>query len=277
MDYKEIKKELRKYASLKRKNINERFFKTGKGQYGEGDKFIGVCVPDIRRVARKFAKVKLKDSEKFLQSEIHEERLLALLILIEKNKKANRNENRAEQKKIVNFYLRNKKWVNNWDLVDISAHHILGQAVFDGLKSKSIFTKLTASSVMWNRRIGIIASWTFIKNGEVNLTLRLTKKLLSDKEDLMHKAVGWMLRECWKLGEVDKKSAIISSKSSTNPTNEKNETKSASRKNKKGKKAQEKVEQFLIKNYDQLPRTTLRYAIERMAEEKRKRFLRGEF
>lgn len=257
---KNIKKELRKYASPERKKTNEWFFKTGKGEYGEGDKFIGVRVPDIRKVVKRFADMELEQLEKLLQSEIHEERLLALLILVEQNRRAIKDGNRSKQKKIADFYLRNKKWVNNWDLVDLSAHYILGQAVFDGLRSKSVFTKLVNSSSMWDRRIGIIASWAFIKNGEINLTLRLAKKLLTDKEDLTHKAVGWMLRECWKLGE-DSKSVPGGS---------------ASRKNKKGKRAQKQVEEFLIKNYSQLPRTTLRYAIERMDEKKRKRFLRGE-
>jgi len=263
MNNKEIKKELQKYASLKRKKTNEWFFKTGKGQYGEGDKFIGVRVPDIRKVARKFGDVNLMDLEKILQSEIHEERLLALLILVEKNKRAIKRKNRIEQKKIVEFYLNNKKWVNNWDLVDLSAHYILGQAVFNKLKSKSILTDLVNSSSMWDRRIGIIAPWIFIRNGEIDLTLRLAKKLLKDKEDLTHKAVGWMLRECWKLGELNKKSAIT--------------LKADKQGRKKGKKSQEQVEQFLIKNYNKLPRTTLRYAIERMEETKRKRFLKGEF
>ncbi len=260
MDSKEIKKELQKYASLERKKTNEWFFKTGKGEYGEGDKFIGVRVPDIRKVAKQFIETGLSDLEKILQSEIHEERLLALLILVERNKKAIKRKNREEQEKIVNLYLRNKEWVNNWDLVDASAHYILGQAVFDGLKPKKILTELINSSSMWDRRIGIIASWAFIKNGEVDLTLRLAKKLLADKEDLTHKAVGWMLRECWKLGEVDKKSAPGGP---------------ISWKNKKGKMVQEKVEQFLIQNYNKIPRTTLRYAIERMEERKRKKFLKG--
>ncbi len=276
MDSKEIKKELQKYASLERKKTNEWFFKTGKGQYGEGDIFIGVRAPDVRKVAKQFIETGLPDLEKILQSEIHEERLLALLILVERNKKAIQRKNREEQEKIVNLYLRNKEWVNNWDLVDASAHYILGQAVFDGLKSKKILTELINSSSMWDRRIGIIASWVFIKNGEIALTLSLSKKLLSDKEDLMYKAVGWMLRECWKLGEENKKS-VVTSKSSTNPAKEKNKTKSANWENKKGKKAQEKVEQFLIKNYNKIPRTTLRYAIERMEEGKRKRFLKGRF
>ncbi len=263
MNNKEIKKELRKYASLERKKTNEWFFKTGKGQYGEGDKFIGVRVPDVRKIARQFVEIELEALAKILQSEIHEERLVALLILVEKNKTAIKKKDRIEQKKIVEFYLNNKKWVNNWDLVDLSAHYILGQAVFDGLKPKNIFTKLTDSSSMWDRRIGIIAPWIFIRNGEINLTLRLSKKLLSDKEDLMHKAVGWMLREAWKLGEPNKKSAIT--------------LKADKQSRKKGKKSQEQVEQFLIQNYNHLPRTTLRYAIERMEEAKRKRFLEGKF
>ncbi len=266
MNSKEIKKELRKYASSERKKTNEWFFKTGKGQYGEGDKFIGVRVPDIRKVAKRFMEIKLPDLEKVLRSEIHEERLLALLILVEKNKRVIKNGNRVEQKQIVDFYLRNKKWVNNWDLVDASAHYILGQAVFDGLESKKILTELINSSSMWDRRIGIIASWAFIRNGEIDLTLRLAKKLLTDKEDLTHKAVGWMLRECWKLGEPNKKSTR------TPKTNRQSKSVKT-----KGKVAQEKVEQFLIKNYNKIPRTTLRYAIERMDKAKRKRFLKREF
>ena len=260
-----IKKELKKYASAKRKETNEWFFKTGKGEYGEGDVFIGVRVPGIRKVAKQFLDVDLKILKKILYSKIHEERLLAILILVEQNKQAIKKGDKNTQKKIVQFYLQHKKQVNNWDLVDLSAHHIVGQAILDKLENKKILDKLTDSSVMWDRRIGIIASWVFIRRGDVKITLRLAKKLLGDKEDLMHKAVGWMLRESWKLGENKPVRRVSQSKINNATKREIN------------KKAQRQVEEFLIKNYDQIPRTTLRYAIERMPETKRQRFLKGDF
>jgi len=236
LTYQQVRKELKKYASAKRKKTNEWFFKIGKGEYGEGDQFMGVRVPDARKVAKKFIDLKFIELEKFLQSKIHEERFTALLILVEKFKKADK-ENR---RKIYKFYLKNKKQVNNWDLVDLSAHHIVGKYLLENPKEKKILNKFVSSKSMWDRRIAIIASWAFIRNNNITETLRLSKKLLSDKEDLMHKAVGWMLREAWK-------------------------------------REDKKVEEFLIKNYNKLPRTTLRYTIERMEESKRKRFLKGEF
>jgi 3-methyladenine DNA glycosylase AlkD len=250
----EIKKELRKYASKKRKKSNEWFFKTGRGEYGEGDIFIGVRVPNVRKVAKEFSEIKPKVLKKLLYSKIHEERLLALLILVTQSKQAAKQGDKQIQKRIVEFYLKHKRQVNNWDLVDLSAHYILGQAILDGLYPEETLDKMMISNNLWERRIGIIATWIIIREGKINTTLRLSKKLLRDKEDLMHKAVGWMLREAWKLGE-DKTLA----------------------ENKKGKKSQKQVEQFLIKNYNKLPRTTLRYAIERMSERKRKRFLKGKF
>ncbi len=245
-----LKKELRRYASVKRRESNERFFKTGKGEYGENDEFIGVSVPDTRKVAKNFLEVDFAVLRYLLNSKIHEERLLALIILVEQNKQVVKNKDRILQKRIVNFYWRHKNRVNNWDLVDLSAHYILGQAILHGLQDKKILDKLVQSKILWDRRIAIIATFAFIRNGKIVETLRLSKKLLNDKEDLMHKAVGWMLREAWKLGEKESKNRKVS---------------------------QKKVEEFLIKNYNKLPRTTLRYAIERMAEKKRKRFLVGDF
>ncbi len=134
--------------------------------------------------------------------------------------------------------MKNLKYVNNWDLVDLSAHYILGQAILDGIKDIKTLDDLVKSKILWERRVGIIATWIFIRKGKINTTLKLSKKLLGDKEDLMHKAVGWMLREAWK-------------------------------------KDNKKVEEFLIINYNKVPRTTLRYAIERMVESKRKRFLKN--
>jgi 3-methyladenine DNA glycosylase AlkD len=249
----EIKKELRKYASKERKQSNERFFKTGQGEYGEGDIFIGVRVPNIRKVVKKFSEVDLRILKQLLYSKIHEERLLALLILVNQNKQALKQKNKQIQKRIATFYLKHKRQINNWDLVDLSAHYILGQAIWDELYPEKVLDKMVVSFNLWERRIGIVSTFVMIRNGKINTTLRLAEKLLNDKEDLIHKAVGWMLREAWKLGEERKNKTLAESE--------------------KGKKSQEQVELFLIKNYNQLPRTTLRYAIERMTEVKRKKFL----
>ncbi len=231
-----IKKELRKYASAKRKKTNEWFFKTGKGEYGEGDKFIGVRVPDTRKVAQKFTSADDKTVEKILHSNIHEERLLALLILVIQFK----NADNTRKEKIYKFYLKNTKWINNWDLVDLSAYSIVGKFALSHPKEKAALKKLAVSKNMWERRIAIIATWAFIRENDFGETLKISKILLSDNEDLTHKAIGWMLREVWKR---DAKTG----------------------------------EKFLMENYKKLPRTTLRYAIEWMEERKRKKFLKGEF
>jgi len=239
----QLKNELRKYSNVERKKINEKFFKTGQGEYGEGDKFIGVRVPDIHKVARQFKESKLHILEKLLNSKIHKERLLALLILKEQNKQAIKNQDKKWQSKIVKFYLKNRKRINSWDLVDLSTHHILGQAILAKVQDKNILNQLIIAKSMWDRRMAIVATVAFIRQGEISTTLRLSRKLLKDKEDLIHKAMGWMLREAWK---------------------------------KDDKKAQT-VEDFLVKNYTDIPRTALRYAIERMPEKQRKLFLRGKF
>jgi 3-methyladenine DNA glycosylase AlkD len=231
-----IQNSLRQYASPERKVNVERFFKTGKGQYGEGDEFIGVSNPDIRKVAREYKDISLDEIELLLHSPIHEDRLCALIILVNQNKKANPE----AQKQIVNLYIVNLHYINNWDLVDLSAHYILGKAIYAGIKEKSILDTLVHSPVLWERRVAIITTFYFIHKGNIDETLRLSKVLLSDKEDLMHKAVGWALREAWK-------------------------------------KDAPRVEAFLQENYLHIPRTTLRYAIERMEESKRKKFLKGVF
>jgi 3-methyladenine DNA glycosylase AlkD len=233
-------KELKKYASSGRKKSNQWFFKTGPGQYGEGDKFIGVRVPDIRAVARKFLDIDFTEITELIKSPIHEIRLAAILILVERNKQSRKNGDIKTQKKILAFYLKNRAGVNNWDLVDLSVHYILGQAILDSLQLKQILYKYAKSDKLWERRMSIIATWIFIRGGDLDDCLKLSKILLKDKEDLMHKAVGWMLREAWK-------------------------------------KDSSRVEEFLEKNYSTIPRTTLRYAIERMAETKRKKFLKGKF
>ncbi len=230
---KTLEKELRKYASAKRKKSNEWFFKTGVGQYGEGDKFIGISNPDVRKVVSKFVNLDFKDIKKALDSEIHEQRLAGVLILVKQYEKA---KDKNTKLKIAKFYLKNLKRVNNWDLVDLSAHRILGKAIQENLVNIKILDTLVKSKNMWHRRVAIIATMTFIKGGDFDMTLQITKKLFNDKEDLMHKAMGWALREVWK------KDAKI-------------------------------CEDFLLENYEKLPRTTLRYAIERMEEGKRKGFL----
>ena len=236
----DLKKQLKKFASVKRKNINKSFFKTGKGEYGEGDEFLGVSVPDNRKIAKKNIDANFIQLQQNIKSKFHEVRLCVVFILVEKTKIALKNKDNKTQKQIVNFYLRNLKYINNWDLVDSSAPYILGQAILDKIKTKNTLNDLIKSKNMWERRTGIIATFQFIKSGEIKSTLQLSKKLLSDREDLMHKAVGWMLRESWK-------------------------------------KDPKTVEDFLIKNYCDLPRTTLRYAIERMDDKKRKNFLKGNF
>ncbi len=239
--YQAVVKELKKHAGEERKKTNERFFKTGEGAYGAGDVFLGVRVPDIRQVVKKFKKeIDWEIIKKLLYDKFHEKRLLAVLFLVEKNKEAVKEGDYGKQKEIVRFYLHHRKQINNWDLVDLSAHYILGQAIWNKLQNEKILNKLVKSKIMWDRRMSIVSTWFFIREGKINLTLRFSRILLGDSEDLIHKATGWMLREAWK-------------------------------------KDANKVENFLIKNYNQLPRTTLRYSIERMTEQKRKRFLKGEF
>jgi len=233
-------KELKKYSSPERKKSNQWFFKTGPGEYGYGDKFMGVRVPHIRQVARQFLGMDLKEVTKLINSPIHEIRLAAILILVEKNKIALKTKDTKTQKNILNFYIRHRAKVNNWDLVDLSVHRILGQAVLDKLISKQILYKYARSKNLWERRFSIIATAIFISRGDLEDCFKLSKILLKDKEDLMHKAVGWMLREAWK-------------------------------------KNAKQTENFLQDNYKDLPRTSLRYAIERIPETRRKRILQGNF
>lgn len=241
-----VQKELRVFASAERKKAVEWFFKTGKGQYGEGDIFLGVSSPDMRRVSRKYRDLPFAELQKLIASPIHEERSCALSILVQRYEKGGERANRAPRanpeprKTILDFYLHNMQYINNWDLVDCSAHKILGRAIHEGLQEVVILDRLAVSDILWERRIAIIATMYFIHKGQLDHTFRLAERLLADREDLMHKAVGWMLREAWK-------------------------------------KDPAAVETFLIKHYPQIPRTALRYAIEKMEETKRQRFLKGRF
>jgi len=195
MKAQDLVKELKKYATRPRAKANAWFFKTGSGQYGEGDKFIGVTVPNIRVVARQFLDLSFVEISKLISSPIHEIRLAAILILVEKNKQSIKNKDIKLRKQILIFYLKNRKQINNWDLVDLSVGYILGQAILDKLTSKQILYKYAKSNNLWERRMSIVATWVFIRDGRLDDCFKLSKILLNDKEDLMHKAVGWMLRE----------------------------------------------------------------------------------
>ena len=223
-----LEKELKIKANLEKAKILQRFFKTGPGEYGEGDVFLGIVVPEIRKLVKKYSNLKIKEIIKLLHSKIHEERLTALLIMV------NKFQVEEDKEKIYNLYLKNTKYINNWDLVDLSAGKIIGDYLLN--KPKSILYKLAKSKSIWERRISIIATFNFIKNNKFTETLKISKILLNDEHDLIHKAVGWMLREI-------------------------------------GKKDLKIEESFLRKYCKKMPRTMLRYAIEKFPEKKRKQYL----
>ena len=225
-----IELEIQNKANPEKAKVLQRFFKTGKGEYGEGDIFLGITVPEQRKIAKKFLDLELDEIQKILNSKIHEKRLITLLILIEKYKKADEK----GKEKIFNFYLKNTKNINNWDLVDLSAPNIIGDFLLD--KDRKILYKLAKSEDLWERRISILATLAFIRKNQFQDTLKISEILLHDKHDLIHKAVGWMLRET-------------------------------------GKRNKEIEEEFLRIWRKKMPRTMLRYAIEKFPEEERKRFL----
>ncbi len=225
-----LKQELQNLANPAKARILSGFFKTGKGEYGEGDVFLGITGPKQREIAKRYVDIKFNELNELLESRIHEHRQVALFILVEQYKKANN----AAKKQIFDFYFRNTKGINNWDLVDLSAYKIVGDYLFD--KDKLILYKLAKSDNLWERRISIVSTFHFIKNNKFEDTFRIAEILLNDKHDLLHKAVGWMLREV-------------------------------------GKKNQAAEEKFLRKHCRKMPRTMLRYAIERFDEKKRAYYL----
>lgn len=226
----QLRREMNEIANPKKAAIYQRFFKTGKGEYGEGDVFIGLTTPESKNFASKFVNLNFDALQKLLGSEIHEERGIALGILTRKYKK--------DKKKVFDFYLKNTKGINNWDLVDCSCYKIVGDFLLD--KDRKVLYNLARSASMWERRIAIVSTFAFIRKNEFDDALKIAEILLKDANDLIHNAVGWMLREI-------------------------------------GKRDEKVLEDFLKKHYEKIPRTTLRYAIERFEEEKRKRFLKGEF
>jgi 3-methyladenine DNA glycosylase AlkD len=232
-DAQTICKELRSFATKEKAAFLPRFFKTGKGEYGEGDRFHGIVVPDQRKVANKHSASTSKETiVELLHSPFHEERLTGVLILCNKFNEAKKI---GKEKEWFDLYLKMAERINNWDLVDASAHIIVGQYLED--KDRSILYKLSKENSLWKNRIAVVATWHFIrKNSDLKDILQLSEIMLTHKHDLMHKATGWMLREGWK-------------------------------------KDAKQIEKFLDKFATQMPRTMLRYAIEKMEETKRKGYL----
>ena len=238
----ELIAELEAMAKKQNKNkdnreVLQRFFKTGKGQYGEGDVFLGINVPSVRRLAKKYQDVTNIEVKRLLMNKAHEVRLAGLLILVAKYEKA---KTRDEKRALVGFYLEHSSRVNNWDLVDLSVYKILGDFLLEEApkKAQAVLNKLASSKNMWERRMAMVSTFSFIKAGRKEEVFIIAKKLMKDGEDLIHKASGWMLREAGKrIGEKE-------------------------------------LKEFLDMNHKEMPRTALRYAIERLDEAKKKYYMK---
>lgn len=226
----DILKEIMSFANEEKAQHLQRFFKTGKGQYGEGDLFLGINVPTVRSIAKKYYKqISLDEVQKLLANQYHEVRFLALMIMVFIYGKTDK------KKEIVDLYIKNVRYINNWDLVDLSAPKIVGHFVYENKKNKIIYD-LADSSHLWSERMAVVSQYYLIKKGDFSLIVELSEKFLTHKHDLMHKAVGWMLRE---MGKVDI-TALYS---------------------------------FLDKHHKVMPRTMLRYSIEKLTPEKRKYYM----
>ncbi len=234
-DLDNLKKELRNFQRPEKAKILKRFFKTGKGEYGEGDEFLGLLMEETRSVAKKYPLLFLNYISKLLASKIHEERMVAAVIICRQFRQADID----GKKKIYDFYFENISGINKWDLVDGSAPTIVGGFLYLSKSPRSILYELAKSNDLWKKRIGMMATFYFIREKDFSDALKIAEILVQDKHDLMHKAVGWMLREI-------------------------------------GNRNIAEEEIFLKKFYKQMPRTMLRYAIEKFPEEKRKKYLKGE-
>jgi len=230
----DLKRELTRASDADRALNLRWFFKTGKGEYGEGDQFCGITVPVQRKIARRYTHLRRSDIRKLLRSPVHEHRFTALRILVLQYEQADA----AARNEIFDFYLPTQGASINWDLVDTSAPYIIGVHLLS--RSRRILYRLAKSSALWERRIAMVSTMAFIAQGELQDTFAIARILLGDKQDLIHKAIGWMLRET-------------------------------------GKRSRPALLEFIRVNYSRLPRTALRYAIERLPESQRKRALRGEF
>lgn len=227
-----VKRELFALRDKKRAQVLQHFFKTGKGEYGEGDMFLGIPVPIQRKVARAYSDLSLKEVSTLLRDPLHECRFTALAILVQQYTKQTLSD--TEKDRIARTYLSHTTWINNWDLVDTSAPHILGHWL--RARDRTVLYELAQSQNIWERRIAIIATYTFIQHNDYVDTLDIAEILLTDRHDLIHKAVGWMLREV-------------------------------------GKRSLQTEEEFLHKHVGSMPRTMLRYAIEKFSEEKRRAYM----
>lgn len=223
-----LRGQLRQLANPEKARVLQRFFKTRPGEYGEGDVFLGITVPEVRKLARRYQGLSLEDTEVLLHSPLHEERLLALLVLVESFRKADA----AGRTQICSFYLNNSRWVNNWDLVDLSAPSIAGPCLSGGA-----LDRLAHSANLWERRIAMLATFQSTREGDAAPALRIAEALLADDHDLIHKAVGWMLREVGK-----RCGAAV-------------------------------LEGFLDRHYRRMPRTALRYSIERLPRAARRHYM----
>lgn len=230
MTVSKLRARMRQLASPEQAAIARRFFKTGKGQYGEGDEFLGIKVPQIRALVREGDGLDEKEVLQFVRSRIHEERLLGLFCLV---RRFERGDASARQR-VFDLYLSNARWINNWDLVDTSAPHIVGAWLLD--KDRRVLRKLAKSGSLWERRIAVLATQAFIRKGQFADTIEIVRSLLSDGHDLMHKACGWMLREI-------------------------------------GNRDEAALEAFLATHVRQMPRTMLRYSIEKLPESRKKAWL----
>jgi 3-methyladenine DNA glycosylase AlkD len=227
-----IQKQLDTFSNTEKREFLPHFFKTGKGQYGEGDKFLGVMVPEIRKVAKTNKSLVFAEIEKLLNNEYHECRVCALFILIEQFKRGNEE----VKKNIFDFYLASTNRINNWDLVDLSCKDIVGAYLVDK-KDRSILYKLANSDLLWDQRIAVVSTFPFIKKHDFKDIINLSEQFLTHTHDLMHKAVGWMLRE---VGKHDKKVLI----------------------------------EFLDKHYKIMPRTMLRYSLEKLTPEEKAYYMK---
>jgi 3-methyladenine DNA glycosylase AlkD len=238
---KELETRLKKEENPTQAKLLQGFFKTGIGQYGEGDIFLGIKVPVQRIIAKEFSHIGMEEVQVLLNSKIHEKRMIALFILIMQYKQAGKEKNFDKRKEIFYFYLKNYNNINNWDLVDLSAPNIVGDFLLDKKAERKILYDFANSDNLWKKRIAILASFTFIREREFEDSLKISEMLSKDKHDLIHKAVGWMLREI-------------------------------------GKRDLEVEEKFLNEDlrYKNMPRTMLRYAIEKFEEGKRKKYLNGD-
>lgn len=227
---KELRSLLKEHANPKKAEILQRFFKTGKGEYGEGDIFIGITVPQLRKLAKQYLSLSLNNLQNSLNSKFHEERLVSLLILVNQFNKSDE----AQKEQIFKFYLRNTRNINNWDLVDLTAPNIVGAFLLNN--KKDILYELAESKNIWERRIAMLSTFAFIKDNQFSDAIKIAELLLNDSHDLIHKAAGWMLREA-------------------------------------GKRNLSILESFLDKNYKSMPRTMLRYAIERLPKERKQFYM----